>query len=83
MFDSDFDPYEILMELQDNLNQVMVNQEQLAKNYHYLYQTLVAHQKQLNTLTSLDTLFNTKLDLIREDLEQQIMALKPHMSESK
>lgn len=76
MFNPEFDPYDQLVAMQDTINQLLVDQQQLAKNVHYLYQTLVSHQKQLQSLTQLDALFNTKLDLIRQDLAEQIAQVK-------
>lgn len=76
MLNPDFDPLAIMENLQEQINQLLVDQQQLAKNCHYLYQTLISHQKQLQSLTSLDQLFNHKLELIREDLELRIEGLK-------
>lgn len=79
MFDPQFNPYDLIEDLQQQINQILVDQQQLAKNCHYLYNTLVQHQKQLQTLTNLDSLFNHKLDLIREDLELRIKAITPQV----
>jgi hypothetical protein len=80
MFDPEFNPYDLIERLQEQINQILVDQQQLAKNCHYLYTTLVQHQKQLQTLTNLDNLFNQKLDLIRTDLTQRIDAITAQAS---
>ena len=76
MFNPEFDPYEQMVAMQETINQLLVDQQQLAKNVHYLYQTLVSHQKQLQSLTKLDALFNTKLDLLAQDLAARIEQVK-------
>jgi hypothetical protein len=76
MLNPDFDPLAILESMQEQLNQLLVDQQQLAKNCNYLYQTLVSHQKQLQALASLDKLVNTRLDLIKQELEERIEGFK-------
>ena len=77
MIDSNYDPYAILEDLQNQFQRMAFHQQQMSRAIQEITATQIRQQKQIENLGNLFNLINGKADMIHADLQSQIKAYIP------
>jgi hypothetical protein len=77
MLDPNYNPYDILEDLQNQFQRMAFHQQQMSAAIQSITATQIRQQQQIENLGNMFNLLNSKIDIVHAELQAQIKAYIP------